>query len=84
MVLPERAYRQFFRLVTSQVAFWYRDHSTPNPLGVEPDPAITRTIIGNKFSQDGVRLMKEPSAVARSTRKNFKRFKYNLKKILKS
>ena len=84
MVVQERSYRQFFRLVTSQVAFWYKDHSTPNPLGVEPDHTITRTVIGDKFSDEGVEVMKEPGAVARNTRKNFRRFKYNLKKILKT
>ena len=52
--LPEGAYRQFFRLVTSQVSFWYKDHSTANPMGVGPDPTITKTVVGDKFSRDGV------------------------------
>ena len=36
--LPLKAgtYRQFFRLVTSQIGGWYAKHSTPNPLGVQP------------------------------------------------
>ena len=55
--LSETSVRQFFRLVTSEVSLWYRDHSTPNPLGVEPDPNITRVVVGNKFSEDGVQLM---------------------------
>ena len=25
--------RQFFRIVTSTVSYWYKDHSTENPLG---------------------------------------------------
>ena len=83
LVLPERAYRQFFRLVTSQVSLWYKDHSTPNPLGVEPDPAITRTVRGDKFCQEGVELLKEPNVLTRNSRKNFRRMKYNLQKILK-
>ena len=28
-------YRQFFRLVSSEVGVWYSQHSTPNPEGVE-------------------------------------------------
>ena len=54
--LSEGGFRQFFRLVTSEVTLWYKEHSTPNPLGVVPDPAITRIVRGNKFSQDGVEL----------------------------
>ena len=38
--------RQFFRLVTSDVSVWYADHSTANPLGVEPRG---QKIYGNKF-----------------------------------
>ena len=52
--LETSGYRQFFRLVTSQVSLWYRDHSTPNPLGVEPDPQITRVVVGDKFSEEGL------------------------------
>ena len=55
--LKEGAYRQFFRLVTSQVSFWYKDHSTPNPMGVEPDATITRTLVGDKFSWEGVEVV---------------------------
>lgn len=39
--------RQFFRVVTSEVDLWYKDHSTPNPL-VEL-PQRVRVIEGNKF-----------------------------------
>ena len=58
--MSERAYRQFFRLVTSKVSFWYKDHSTPNPLGVEPDPTITLTVVGDKFSKEGVEVVEDP------------------------
>ncbi|CAK4744617.1 unnamed protein product, partial [Aphanomyces euteiches] len=44
--LKKTQYRQFFRLVTSQVSHWYADHSTPNPLGILP---TTKIIYGNKF-----------------------------------
>ena len=35
------------------MSFWYKDHSTPNPLGVLPDPAITKIVVGDKFSDEG-------------------------------
>lgn len=38
--------RQWFRLVTSNVGIWYRQHSTENPLGIEPR---CKTIEENKF-----------------------------------
>ena len=57
MPLKEATFRQFFRIVTSKVSLWYRDHSTPNPLGVEPDPEITRTVVGDKFSEEGVEVV---------------------------
>lgn len=41
-------YRQFFRLVTSEVSLWYEQHSTRNPLGIEPGPEV-RIIKTNKF-----------------------------------
>ena len=46
--LKRKKFRQFFRVVTSRVSLWYRDHSTANPLGVVPDPAITRTSAANR------------------------------------
>ena len=42
--------RQFFRIVTSQLSLWYAEHSTSNPLGVVPDPAITKIVYGSKFN----------------------------------
>ena len=61
--MSEGGYRQFFRLVTSKVSFWYRDHSTPNPLGVRPDPTITLTVVGDKFSMEGVEVRSEETVL---------------------
>merc|ERR1712111_80846 len=55
--LKKDTFRQFFRFVTSDVSFWYKDHSTPNPLGVLPDPAITKIVLGDKFSDEGVEVV---------------------------
>lgn len=52
--LKEGTYRQYFRIVTSEVSIWYEDHSTPNPLGIVPDPAVTLTVKGSKFDKNGV------------------------------
>lgn len=49
--LEETAYRQYFRVVTSGVSVWYAKHSTANPLGVQPDPAVTKTLTHDKFLQ---------------------------------
>mmetsp|Transcript_4879 Transcript_4879/g.14105 ORF Transcript_4879/g.14105 Transcript_4879/m.14105 type:complete len:393 (+) Transcript_4879:115-1293(+) len=38
--LPTGQPRQFFRLVTGGVDTWYAAHSTPNPLGTQPDAAV--------------------------------------------
>ena len=46
LVQETSTYRQFFRLVTSEVDIWYRDHSTENRLGVAPD---ARILNGSKF-----------------------------------
>ena len=51
--------------MTSQVSLWYKDHSTENPLGVEPDPTITRTVVGDKFSSEGVAVLEDSGAVQR-------------------
>lgn len=55
--LQEGMYRQFFRLVTSQVSLWYVDHSTKNPLGIVPNPDITKIVAGSKFDKKGVILV---------------------------
>ena len=52
--LDETTYRQFFRLVTSQVSLWYEDHSTPDPNGVKPDPSVTSIVRGDKFGIEGI------------------------------
>ena len=46
--LTKDAYRQYFRLVTHQVSLWFEDHSTKNPLGIVPDPNITKIVKGSK------------------------------------
>ena len=40
--------RQFFRLVVGKIAFWFSDHSTPNPIGYEI-PSDVPIVHGNKF-----------------------------------
>jgi hypothetical protein len=40
--------RQFFRLVVGEIAFWYADHSTPNPTGFKL-PTDVQVVYGNKF-----------------------------------
>ena len=57
--MKERRYRQYFRLVTSQVSLWFEDHSTKNPLGVVPDKNIIRIVKGNKFKGE-IYLFTEP------------------------
>jgi len=42
----KRVYRQFVRVVGSQVSVWFKDHSTENELGFLPKAKI---IYGNKF-----------------------------------
>jgi hypothetical protein len=46
LILGRTTYRQFFRLVTSDVAVWFANHNTPNPLGIKPDCIIMQ---GDKF-----------------------------------
>jgi len=49
--LQEETYRQFFRLVTSDLSAWFPEHSTANSLGTKPDPSITTIIEGSKFDK---------------------------------
>ena len=42
-----------------QVSLWYTDHSTANPLGVRPDPRVTKVVRGDKFGMEGVEVVKE-------------------------
>ena len=68
--LKNAAYRQYFRLVTHQVSLWFEDHSTKNPLGVLPDPNITKIVKGSKFGDpcqlrvvsDSSKIQKKSSA----------------------
>jgi len=41
--------RQFFRLVVGKLSQWNEEHNTPNPLGVTPDPKVTKVVKYNKF-----------------------------------
>lgn len=43
----EDRYRQFFRLVSSEISVWFSKHNTKNPYGVEPTCDIMDT---EKFS----------------------------------
>ena len=56
--LLEKTYRQFFRVVTENVSFWFADHSTANPLGVLPVSSITKIVKGNKFDADSLAVVK--------------------------
>ena len=47
--LKEGTYRQYIRVVTSEVSLWFEEHSTKNPFGVAPDPEITKIVRGSKF-----------------------------------
>ena len=47
--LKTGTYLQYVRLVTSEVSLWFEEHSTNNPLGVVPDPNITKIVKGSKF-----------------------------------
>jgi len=39
--------RQFFRLVSEDIGIWYAQHSTPNPLGIQPNCPVS---LSNKFA----------------------------------
>ena len=49
--LGKKTYRQFFRLVTSRLSLWFEEHSTKNPLGIVPDPHITKIVKGSVFKK---------------------------------
>jgi len=55
--LKEKTTSQFFRITTSEVGFWFKDHYTANPLGVLPDPNVTDIVAGNKFSEEKLKLV---------------------------
>ena len=55
--MKEKTATQFFRITTSEVGFWFKDHYTANPLGVLPDPNVTDIVAGNKFSEEKLKLV---------------------------
>jgi hypothetical protein len=44
--VSQRVYRQFVRVVGPELSVWFKDHSTENELGIQPEAEI---ICGNKF-----------------------------------
>ena len=46
--LPSRGYRQWLRLVGDAIGGWWQEHSTPNPMGIQPNAPL---LTGNKFAQ---------------------------------
>ena len=57
--LKKGQYRQFFRIVTSDVSLWFVDDNTENPNGVKPDPTITKLVKGSKFKPDSLELVED-------------------------
>merc|ERR1719317_650071 len=47
--LTRRTFRQFFRVVSSDVSIWFECSSTKNPLGITP-PSTTHVHRKDKFS----------------------------------
>ena len=43
-----RTYQQVFQFVLSDVSIWFEDFSTPNPLGLIPDPLVTKIVKSSK------------------------------------
>ena len=39
------------------MSLWYVDHSTKYPLGIVPNPDITKIVVGSKFDKKGVVLV---------------------------
>ena len=48
---------QFFRITTSEVGFWFKDHYTTNPHGVLPDPNVTDIVVGKEISEEKLKLV---------------------------
>ena len=57
--LNKRQFRQFFRVVTSEVSLWFTDDNTENPNGVKPDSRITKIIKGSKFNPKGMEILEQ-------------------------
>ena len=58
---PRDGWRQWVRVVTKGVGAWFQDHSTPNPNGVVPDPAITCVLAGDKFGDPALLRVVPPA-----------------------
>ena len=54
--LTQTTMSQIFRITTSEVGFWFKDHYTANPLGVLPDPNVTDIVVGKEFSEEKLKL----------------------------
>ena len=46
--LSYRTHQKVFQFVLSDVSVWFEEYSTPNPLGVVPDPTITKIVKSHK------------------------------------
>ena len=55
--LEKGQFRQFFRVVTSEVSLWFADDNTENPNGVKPDPSITKIVKGSKFNPSSLEFV---------------------------
>ena len=55
--LEKGQFRQFFRIVTSDVSLWFVDDNTENPNGVKPDPSITKIVKGSKFNPSSLEII---------------------------
>ena len=60
--LKRGTYMQFFRLMTSKVSLWYEDNSSKNPVGVLPDPSITKIVRRSKFDKADIAVIKKVDA----------------------
>ena len=47
--MEESGNRQFFRIISSKLSTWYKQHNTPNPYGLMPDANQTQIVDINKF-----------------------------------
>ena len=56
LIMKDMTMTQFFRITTSEVGFWFKDHYTANPLGVLPDPNVTDRVVGNELSEENLEL----------------------------
>ena len=56
------------------MSLWYKDHSTANPLGVEPDPAVTKIVAGDKFADEGVEIVEHSPEAIEKKEKFMKEF----------